>query len=498
MDRIFAARTVKGIKSALTSMPGGLDELYRQTLERIKQAGDDGTLGMRILSWITHARRPLLVDELRYGLAVEYSDDGEGLEEFDEDNLLLPGSLVDVCAGLVVIDSTSQMVRLVHHTTQEYFDKARLHLFKGVEVDISRACLTYLSYSLDTKLRIVGDRYLPWRHNEVIKIVHEAIQSHPFLDYATHYWFSHVKSGLLAENRDPVFLKVVARFKTSDRILISVDLLQALSDNYMVHLLSIVYRESSPLEIASRLGLEELVAVLDPSTATCLVVDRSLAQASYGGHLNTVKLLLQYGARVNLTVNGPYGGTTTALGMACSGGHLSIAEFLIENGADIDGNHSVDMPPLHNAVDYDEPRTVDLLLKKGVNVNARDAEGRTACHEAARYGSINSARYLLDAGCGLDLIDNSGMTALHYAADYGRYDMISLFLDRGADASAKNGEGKTARKFLENVLERINLDHSLQYRDIKRLVERLRQLEQKSSTSATGDLELSETSSSHE
>lgn len=94
MDSIFATRTVKGIKSALTSMPGGLDELYRQTLERIqKEAGDDGTLGMRILSWITHARRPLLVGELQHGLAVEYCDDGEGLQEFDEDDLPLTRKL---------------------------------------------------------------------------------------------------------------------------------------------------------------------------------------------------------------------------------------------------------------------------------------------------------------------------------------------------------------------------------------------------------------------
>ena len=453
---------------------------------------------MRILSWITHARRPLLVDELRYGLAVEYSDDGEGLKEFDEDNLLLPGSLVDVCAGLVIIDSTSQIVRLVHRTTQEYFDNVRLHLFEGVEVDISRACLTYLSYSLDTKLRIVGDRYIPWRYDEKIKIVHEAIQSHPFLDYATHYWFSHVKSGLLAENRDPVFLKVVARFKTSDRILNSVDLLQALSDNCMVHFLSIVYRESSPLEIASRLGLEELVAVLDPSTATCLIVDRSLAQASYGGHLNTVKLLLQYGARVNLTVNGPYDGKTTALGMACSGGHLSMAEFLIESGSDINGNQSVDMPPLHTAVSCDRTRIVDLLLEKGVNVNGRDAKGGTACHIAANYGFINSAIRLLDAGCGLDLIDDDGMTALHYAAGFGHPKMIELLLDRGADASTKDGKGRTARHFLERPLEQLPLLQLKDQERIERLKERLRQLEQKSSTSATGDLEFSETGSSYE
>lgn len=162
--------------------------------------------------------------------------------------------------------------------------------------------VSHIFLSWDTKLKIVEEPSFDFPHNK--EIFHEAIQSHPFLDYASHYWFLHVKSGLLVENRDPVFLKVVARFKSSDRILVPVDLLQALSDNYMVQFLRFVYGESSPLEIASRLGLEELVAVLhDPSTATCPVVDRSLAQVSYGGSLNTVKLLLQYGARVNLTVN---------------------------------------------------------------------------------------------------------------------------------------------------------------------------------------------------
>lgn len=229
-------------------MPEGLDELYRQTLERIqKQAGDDGTLGMRILGWITHARRPLLVGELRHGLPVEYCDDGEGLQEFDEDNLLSPGSLFDICAGLVIIYSTSQIIRLVHYTTRGYFDNTRLHLFKGAKVIMSRACLTYLSCSWDAKLRIVEEPFFDYPHNK--EFFHEAIQSHPFLDYDSHHWSSHVKSGLLAENRDPVFLKVVARFKSSDRILVPVDLLQALSDNYMVQFLRFVYGESSPLEL---------------------------------------------------------------------------------------------------------------------------------------------------------------------------------------------------------------------------------------------------------
>ncbi|KAM0802314.1 hypothetical protein BDR22DRAFT_803268, partial [Usnea florida] len=106
MDRVFATRTVKGIKTALASMPQKIDELYELTLERVQhQAGDDGPLAMRILGWITHARRPLFVEELRHGLAVEYGNDGDNdlsATELDNDNLLQPESLVDVCAGLVI------------------------------------------------------------------------------------------------------------------------------------------------------------------------------------------------------------------------------------------------------------------------------------------------------------------------------------------------------------------------------------------------------------
>ena len=54
---------------------------------------------MRILSCITHARRPIPVHELRHGFAIEYDEDEEGPEELDKDKLLSLGSLVDVRAS---------------------------------------------------------------------------------------------------------------------------------------------------------------------------------------------------------------------------------------------------------------------------------------------------------------------------------------------------------------------------------------------------------------
>ena len=434
MDRVFATRTVKGIKIALASMPQKMDELYRLTLERIqKSAGDDGLLAMRILSWITHARRLLSVNELRHGLAVEYDDDEENnldASELDTDNLLQPESLVDVCAGLVIIDSTSQIIRLVHYTTQEYFSKRRLNLFAQAEVDISRACLTYLSYDL--------------YHGRSIERIAttKAFQSRPFLDYASGHWFSHANSILSAENPAPVFSNFVARFKRSDSCLRSISLLHWDLQYGMDLYAQPPYPDKkcpnreSALDYASNLGLEELVTVLlDHSTGSFPGADRSLFCASKSGALNVVNLLLRHGAQVNFIVDGAAPDADTALGTACEHGHLPVVKVLLENEASPYIGRS---PAMHAAAEENELIIVKFLLKEGVNVNARDSRKQTALHCAAYYASVDVIQLLLDAHCDLNLKDNNGCTALHYMAQKGDVDKVKLVLNAGCDLDLKD------------------------------------------------------------
>jgi hypothetical protein len=71
-----------------------------------------------VLSWITCAKRPLTTSELRHALAVEI-----GESELDEENLPEIEDMVSVCAGLVTVDEESDVIRLVHYTTQEYFER---------------------------------------------------------------------------------------------------------------------------------------------------------------------------------------------------------------------------------------------------------------------------------------------------------------------------------------------------------------------------------------
>ncbi|KAI4122405.1 MAG: hypothetical protein LQ341_007311, partial [Variospora aurantia] len=96
-----------------------LDAAYREALQRIEgQLDNDRELAKRVLSWITFATRPLTTAEICRVLAVEPDK-----AEIDPESVYNSEDLVSVCAGLVVVDQESGVIRLVPYTTQEYFER---------------------------------------------------------------------------------------------------------------------------------------------------------------------------------------------------------------------------------------------------------------------------------------------------------------------------------------------------------------------------------------
>jgi hypothetical protein len=65
----------------------------------------------------------------------------------DPDNVLTWRDLVSVCAGLVAVDRESDVIRLVHYTTQEYLERTRDAQNLSGKLLITTTCLTYLSFS---------------------------------------------------------------------------------------------------------------------------------------------------------------------------------------------------------------------------------------------------------------------------------------------------------------------------------------------------------------
>jgi hypothetical protein len=115
-------------------------------MERIEgQIKNSRELAKQVLSWITCAKRPLTTSELRHALAVEI-----GEFKLDEENLPEIEDVLSVCAGLVTVDEQSDVIRLVHYTTQEYFERTWNFWFPNAQKDIATVCVTYLSFDAFT------------------------------------------------------------------------------------------------------------------------------------------------------------------------------------------------------------------------------------------------------------------------------------------------------------------------------------------------------------
>src|SRR4051794_7628449 len=175
--------TLKKIKHALKNLPTGpkaYDYAYEEAMKRIlSQDTDYKNLAIQVLSWIICSRRPLSTSELRHALAVEV-----GKTELDEENLPEIEDMVSVCAGLVTVDEESDIIRLVHYTAQEYFERTQTSWFPNAEIEIAKTCETYLSF--DT----FESGFCP-NHEEF----EERLQLNPLYDYAARNWGHHARAA---------------------------------------------------------------------------------------------------------------------------------------------------------------------------------------------------------------------------------------------------------------------------------------------------------------
>ena len=442
IDQICLARTVKQIKNRLNSMPREIDSLYRETVDRIKkQPGDDGNLGMRILGWMTHTRRPLTVDELRYGLAVEYDEADEAAEEakiLDYDNILPAQSLVDVCAGLVMINPQSQVVRLVHYTAQEFFDKERSDLFGDTDADMAQACLTYLCY--DTN--IVDGTMTSLE----LRILLEILLTHPFLDYASTFWLSHVHSRHTRLDSSPTFPKAAAYIKDSGRLQFCATIWDALSAKSRPYARSdsLIQLSTALLETASKWGHLDFVKILlDLRSWSTGTLEGALHSASSRGYVEIAKLLCKHGASVSSWAHDG----SSALHKACRAGHGGVARALLENNWSLLNARDRWMwTPLHYAARYGTSQVVEYLVSLGLDIEAQTPLGLTACHLAAARGDIQSLKSLMYVGQPDSIISNrtkKGRTPLHFAAESGHLEVARILLRAGADPMARDEKGYT-------------------------------------------------------
>ena len=122
VDSLAAKHRPIDVHRALLQLPKELDKTYDEAVARILAQKEDDLMIAK--QWIMNAKRPLTSHELQHAIAVAVDD-----AQIDETYLLTDADLfeeailVSVCAGLVTIEPQSRIVRLIHYTTQQYFER---------------------------------------------------------------------------------------------------------------------------------------------------------------------------------------------------------------------------------------------------------------------------------------------------------------------------------------------------------------------------------------
>ena len=168
----------------------------------------------------------------------------------------------------------------------------------------------------------------------------------------------------------------------------------------------------TPLHLASNFGYFEIVRLLLENGAN--------VDAKEFGHLTPLQITLFGGQNKEIpTPSGVFStrddGRPTPLHLASSGGHIDTVRLLIEHAADVNAQDERNSTPLHFASSKGQTETVQLLIDRGGDIHARDESHSTPLHLASSTGSIEAVRILIDHGADIDAEDDDGQTPYRVA-----------------------------------------------------------------------------------
>ena len=169
--------------------------------------------------------------------------------------------------------------------------------------------------------------------------------------------------------------------------------------------------------------------------------EAELLVAAKNGESGRVLELIREGVDPNSTMEDG----RSALLLASGGGHIETVKALLDAGAWVDPQERVlGMTPLLYAAWRGHTEVVMLLIRKGAEVNAKNAEGFTPLHYAAGEGHLRIVEVLVAEGAEIDAPEDAlHQTPLHFAAIEGNVDIMRFLLSHGANANAPNAEGMT-------------------------------------------------------
>jgi ankyrin repeat protein len=435
-----------------------LDKTYERMLYSIEEESVEDA--KRILTLLCTAKRPLRVEELIDGIAVELGDD----PKFNEDSRLMNvNDIRHICPGFIEVD-LEVTVRIAHYSVQEYLESDRILTSGTARFSVRRA-------QANTEVASICLAYLldPGLSEAYLNQVEDFHDKYPLAAYAASNWSEHYHEGSPSDPR--LHHLALALFHDDQVALVSWANIykwggykrDGLGDRIL-----------SPLYLAARLGLDPVVRVLADETAAARpsknYFELALIAAATHGHATSVQLLLDHGVAIDYQ-----GFEGTALHTAAQNGHVRVVEILLNHGADIEAQDYRCRSALYKAVSTGQDDIVRLLLDRGADVsplgtyntplecaasNGREAMvGMLLDHGATpnrgRYhlplsGALDDARVarlLIDRGA---VINQGHLTSACFSGSPG---VVALLLDRGADVDHAGG----LANLLENAVSGENI-----------------------------------------
>ncbi|KAF3185787.1 hypothetical protein TWF788_003836 [Orbilia oligospora] len=424
-----------------------LADAYTEAMKRIGQQGNKAqNSAKRTLSWIVCANRPLKTFELRHALAVTADK-----SDLNEDDCPEIDDVISICVGLVVVDTESNIIRLVHYTAQEYLKAHAFWIDPGPQENviqnndittihihrhITETCITYLSFDAFQTGYCISDSEFTAR-----------LKLYPLYGYAAQNWGNHARAAISEVEQ------LVLKFLTRE-------------SNIGGCSQALMAVKPHPF-----LPREELNGGGAPRDVTALHL------AAYFGLRETIVALLKMGNDIDLDARDTAG--RTPLSVAIGAGQEAVVKLLLDNGAKNNFQYEMELDiicgrwvnrlayalrlvhrkitnnevapirkgrdertPLLHAIELGNGPIVRLLLEHGADKNSKDYMDRTPLFQAIERNHEEIVRILLENGVGLEIKDVWGRTPLLEAVIAQHQPIVELLLKHNADTECED-EGRT-------------------------------------------------------
>lgn len=212
------------MKAALKNLTTDVNHYYNESLQRIADQVDTGEIVFTLLKWITYARSPIHVNDLKLALSIE-SD--QVLDSDFEDLFVDVSRYIGLSEGLVSLrtsDATNSIyhyaeddeeynpskakgpeVELAHESVRDYFRANQAWIPRDGDASILGACLTamaspiFINHLPDIWQEILTRIHWPYRAQKTLSVKHgkDSVIVPEFLLWALSCWGQYLEADYL-------------------------------------------------------------------------------------------------------------------------------------------------------------------------------------------------------------------------------------------------------------------------------------------------------------